>query len=208
MKGIIVSRTTWSLLMLILILVLSSLTSVTAELISRDPIYIRTSDGFKCLNPHNNEYAQFTFKGDRVQPVIDAYHVMLNQHVGMQITFADKKDFGSNKDILESHVKWELSYWRKNSSKVESKDRRDLSGTRTDLKVTEIKLYDKKGNHLAIYMIGLATKDGVYVLAISPADRGIDSMVKEIVDSFILVHRRLDADEVKSLGQREVTPAQ
>ena len=55
-------------------------------------------------------------------------------------------------------------------------------------------------------MIGLATKDGVYGLAISPADQNIDPVVKEIVDSFILVHKRLDADEVKSLVQREVTP--
>ena len=130
--------------MVILILVLSSLTTVAAEPISEDPIYIRTYDGFKCLTPHNDEYAEFKFKGDHIQPIIDAYHIKLNQHLEMHITFADKKELGSNKDILDSHIKWELGYWRKKSSKVESQARHDLSGTRTDLKVTEIKIYDKK----------------------------------------------------------------
>jgi len=53
---------------------------------------------------------------------------------------------------------------------------------------------------MSSYLIGLAAKDGVFVLSVSPAKKDIDPLVKELVSSFKLVPRNLDAEEAKRLS--------
>ena len=46
-------------------------------------------------------------------------------------------------------------------------------------------------------MIGLASKEGVFVLSVSPADKSTDPLIKEIVSSLKLEYlRNLDVEEV------------
>ena len=66
--------------------------------------------------------------------------------------------------------------------------------------VTEISVYNDKGAWLSSYLIGLAAKDGFFVLSLSPAKKDVDPMVKELVSSFKLVSRNLDAEETKRLS--------
>jgi hypothetical protein len=117
----------------------------------------------------------------------------------MMVTFADKRQFAGGSDLLSAHSEWELNSWRQRAARAESSIRNDL-GAREDLRVTEIRLYNAQGAQLKVYLIALASKEGVFVLAVSPADSGVDSMVREIADSFRLVHRPLDQDEVKRLS--------
>jgi hypothetical protein len=44
--------------------------------------------------------------------------------------------------------------------------------------VTEIRVYNDKGAQLSSYLIGLAAKDGVFALSLSPAKKDIDPLVK------------------------------
>src|SRR5439155_1597854 len=76
----------------------------------------------------------------------------------------------------------------------------DLIGPRKDVKVTEIRVYNDQGAQMSSYLIGLAAKNGVFVLSVSPAKKDIDPLVKELVSSFKLVPRKLDAEETKRLS--------
>jgi hypothetical protein len=165
-----------------------------------DPIYIRTNNGWKGLYGHGDEYAEFLLKGKDVE-LQDAYHILLKQNGMMiEIAFADKKEFGSAKDLLGAHAQRELNYWRGKASKVEGTTREDLSGARKDLKVTEMKVYSNEGARIT-YLIGLGAHEGVFVLAMSPVDKSVDSTVKEIINSFTLVHEKLDAAEVERVSK-------
>ena len=66
--------------------------------------------------------------------------------------------------------------------------------------MTEIRVYNDKGAQMSSYLIGLAAKDGVFVLSVSPAKKNVDPLVKELVSSFKLVPRNLDAEETKRLS--------
>ena len=101
---------------------------------------------------------------------------------------------------MSAHAQWEIDYWHQHASRVESDTRDDLIGTRKDLKVTEIRVYNDQGAQMSSYLIGLAAKDGVFVLSLSPAKKDVDPMVKELVSSFKLVSRNLDAEETKRLS--------
>jgi hypothetical protein len=170
-----------------------------------DPIYIRLENGWKGLYPLEDDYAEFSLKGSQIQ-LQDAHHIFLKPaegqkpSVGMMITFADKKQFSAGNDLLSDHAQWELAYWRQHASKVESSNRDDLGGMRSDLRVTEIRLYNNQGARLNVYLVALATSQGVLVMSISPADGSIDPLVREIVSSLKLVHQRLNPDEVKRLA--------
>jgi hypothetical protein len=118
----------------------------------------------------------------------------------MMVSFVDKKDLQNDTDLLSAHAQWEIDYWHQRASKVESNTREDLTGTRKDVKVTEIEVYNDKGAQMSSYSIGLAAKDGVFVLSISSAKRDVDPLVKELVSSFKLVPRKLDAEEAKRLS--------
>ena len=61
-------------------------------------------------------------------------------------------------------------------------------------------MFNDKGAQMSSYLIGLAAKDGVFVLSVSPAKKDIDPFVKELVSSFKVVPRNLDAEETKRLS--------
>ena len=102
--------------------------------------------------------------------------------------------------MLSAHAQWEIDYLHQHASRVESNNRADLIGTRKDVKVTEIRVYDNKGAQMSSYLIGLAAKDGVFALSVSPAKKDIDPLVKQLVSSFKLVPRNLNAEETKRLS--------
>src|SRR6059036_2136578 len=179
-------------------LILLSVKVVRAET-PKDPIYVKTSHGWNAAYAHGNEYAEFRVPGNGAK-LQDAYHILLQKNVGMMVSFVDQKELQNDGDLLSAHAQWEINYWHQHASRVESNNRADLIGTRKDVKVTEIRVYDDKGAQLSSYLIGLAAKDGVFALSLSPAKKDIDPLVKELVSSFKLVPRTLDAEETKRLS--------
>ena len=109
-----------------------------------DPIYVKTSNGWNAAYAHGNEYAEFHVPGNGAK-LQDAYHILLQKGVGMMVSFVDKKDLQKDTDLLRAHAQWEIDYWHQRASKIESNTREDLTGTRKDVKVTEIKVYNDKG---------------------------------------------------------------
>jgi hypothetical protein len=164
-----------------------------------DPIYVKTSNGWNAAYAHGNEYAEFRVIGNGAK-LQDAYHILLQKGVGMMVSFVDKKELQNDTDLLSAHAQWEINYWHQRASRVESNTREDLIGIRKDLKVTQIRVYNDEGAQMSSYLIGLAAKDGVFVLSVSPAKKDLDPLVKELVNSFKLVPRNLDAEEVKRLS--------
>jgi hypothetical protein len=187
-----------SQLLLLGALILLSVKGVQAEP-PKDPIYIKASNGWNAAYAHNNEYAEFRVigKGAKLQ---DPYHILLQKGVGIMVSFVDQKELQNDRDLLSAHAQWEINYWHQRASRVESNIREDLMGTRKDLKVTEISVYNDRGAQMSSYLIGLAAKDGVFVLSISPAKKDVDPLVKELVSLFKLVPRYLDAEETKRLS--------
>ena len=188
-------RLAQSLLLGTLILLLVS--GVQAEP-PKDPIYVKTSTGWNAAYAHGNEYAEFRVIGNSAK-LQDAYHILLQKGVGMMVSFVDKKELQNNRDLLSAHAQWEVNYWHQHASRVESNIREDLIGTGKDVKVIEIRVYNDQGAKMSSYLIGLAAKDGVFVLSVSPAKKEVDPLVKELVGSFKLVPRNLDAEEAKRL---------
>ena len=179
-------------------LILLAVNGVQAET-PEDPIYVKTSNGWNAAYAHGNEYAEFRVIGTGAK-LQDAYHILLQKGVGMMVSFIDKKELQNDTDLLAAHAQWEINYWHQHASRVESNTRKDLTGTRKDLKVTEVKVYNDKGAQLSSYLIGLSAKDGVFALSLSPVKKDIDPLVKELVSSFKLVPRTLDAEETKRLS--------
>src|SRR5438874_12449504 len=188
----------FSQLLLLGLLILLPVKLIQAET-PKDPIYIKTSDGWNGAYAHGNAYAEFRVIGNGAK-LQDPYHILLQKGVGMMVSFVDKKELQNNTDLLSARAQWEVDYWRQHASKIESNTREDLTGTRKDVKVTEIRVYSDKGAQMSSYLIGLAAKDGVFVLSVSPAKKDIDPLVKELVSSFKLVPRNLDAEETKRLS--------
>src|SRR6266496_3775797 len=116
------------------------------------------------------------------------------------VSFLDQRELQNDKDVLSAHAQWETNYWHQHAGRVESNNRADLIGTRKDVKVTEIRVYNDEGAQMSSYLIGLAAKDGVFVLSVSPAKKDVDPLVKELVSSFKLVARNLNAEEAKRLS--------
>jgi hypothetical protein len=186
-------------LLLLGTLILLPVKGVQAET-PEDPIYVKTSNGWNAAYAHGNEYAEFRVIGNGAK-LQDPYHILLQKNVGMMVSFVDKKKLQNDRDLLSAHAQWEIDYWHQHASRVESNTREDLTGTRKDVKVTEITVYNDKGAQLSSYLIGLAAKDGVFALSVSsPAKKGVDPLVKELVSSFKLVPRNLDAEETKRLS--------
>ena len=187
-----------SQLLLLGALILLPVKGVQAET-SKDPIYVKTSNGWNAAYARGNEYAEFRVIGNGAK-LQDPYHILLQKGVGMMVSFVDKKELQNDGDVLSAHAQWEIDYWHQHASKVESNTREDLTGTRKDVKVTEIRVYNDKGAQMSSYLIGLAAKDGVFVLSVSPAKKDVDPSVKELVSSFKVVPRKLDAEEAKRLS--------
>ena len=191
-------------LLLLVALILLPVKGVRAET-PEDPIYVKTSNGWNAAYAHGNEYAEFRVIGNGAK-LQDPYHVLLQKDVGMMVSFVDQKELQNDTDLLSAHAQWEVAYSRQHASRVESNAREDLTGTRKDVKVTEIRVYNDKGAQLSSYLIGLAAKDGVFALSVSsPAKKGVDPLVKELVSSFKLVPRNLDAEETKRLSTEAKT---
>jgi hypothetical protein len=165
----------------------------------KDPIYVKTSNGWNAAYAHGNEYAEFRVIGNGAK-LQDPYHILLQKNVGMMVSFVEQKELQNDRDVLSAHAQWEIDYWHQHASRVERNNREDLIGTRKDVKVTEISVFNDKGARLSSYLIGLAAKDGVFALSVSPAKKDIDPLVKELVTSFKLVPRNLDAEETKRLS--------
>jgi hypothetical protein len=170
----------------------------------KDPIYVKTSTGWNAAYAHGNEYAEFRVTGTGAK-LQDAYHILLQKGVGMMVSFVDKRELQNDNDVLSAHAQWEINYWHQHASRVESDTREDLTGTRKDVKVTEIRVYNDKGAQMSSYLIGLAAKDGVFVLSLSPTKKDVDPSVKELASSFKLVPRKLDAEEAKRLSSEAKT---
>src|SRR5258705_12978385 len=116
----------------------------------KDPIYMKTSNGWNAAYAHRNEYAEFRVIGNSAK-LQDPYHILLRKDVGMMVSFVDKKELQSDMDLLRAHAQWEIDYWHQHASRVESNPREDLTGTRKDVKVTEIRVYNDKGAQLSSY---------------------------------------------------------
>src|SRR5947199_516888 len=185
-------------LLLLGVLILLPVKGVQAEA-PQDPIYIKTSSGWTGAYAHGNEYAEFRVIGNGAK-LQDPYHILLQKGVGMMVSFVDEKELQTDSDLLSAHAQWEMNYWHQHASRVESNIREDLIGTRKDVKVTEISVYNDQGAKMSSYLIGLAAKDGVFVLSVSPAKKEVDPLVKELVGSFKLVPRNLDAEEAQRLA--------
>src|SRR5205809_6599488 len=188
----------FSQLLLLGVLMLLPVKCVQAQT-PEDPIYIKTSNGWNGAYAHGNEYAEFRVIGNGAK-LQDPYHILLQKNVGMMVSFVDQKELQNDKDVLSARAQWEIDYWHQHASTVESNNRTDLIGTRKDVKMTEIRVYNDKGAQLSSYMMGLAAKDGVFALSLTPAKKNIDALVKEMVSSFKLVPRTLDAEETKRLS--------
>ncbi len=165
----------------------------------KDPLWVKTSNGWNVAYAHGNEYAEFRVIGNGAR-LQDPYHIPLQKNVGMMVSFVDQKELQNDRDLLSAHAQWEIDYWHQHASRVESNIREDLIGPRKDVKVTEIRVYNDKGAQMSSYLIGLVAKDGVFVLSVSPAKKDVDPLVKELVSSFKLVSRNLDAEEAKRLS--------
>ena len=150
----------------------------------KDPIYLRTSNGWNGAYAHGNEYAEFRIIGNGAK-LQDAYHILLQKGVGMMVSFVEKKELQNDRDLLSAHAQWEVNYWHQHASRVESNIREDLIGTRKDVKATEITVYNDQGAQMSSYLIGLAAEDGVFVLSVSPAKgcRSIDKRIGQLVQT-------------------------
>jgi hypothetical protein len=90
----------------------------------QDPIYLKTSNGWNAAYAHGNEYAEFRVPRDGAK-LQDAYHILLQNNVGMMVSFVDKKELQNDRDLLSAHAQWEISYWHQHASRVESNIRDD-----------------------------------------------------------------------------------
>ena len=157
-----------------------------------DPIYIRVDNGWKGFYAKNDQFVQYLLSGSEVK-LQDPYHILLAPRVGLLVDYVSKNEFaGGDSNLLESHSKWVVDYWRKHADSVERKSRDDLSERRRDLKVTELTIKGKDNPPIKMHVIGLASADGVFVFSISSPETNIDSMVREFVATLKLVHEKLD----------------
>jgi hypothetical protein len=150
----------------------------------KDPIYVKTSNGWNAAYAHGNEHAEFRVIGNGAK-LQDAYHILLQKGVGMMVSFVEKKELQNDRDLLSAHAQWEVNYWHQHASRVESNIREDLIGTRKDVKATEIRVYNDQGAQMSSYLIGLAAEDGVFVLSVSPTKgcRSIDKRIGQLVQT-------------------------
>src|SRR5882757_9080307 len=108
----------------------------------------------------------------------------------MMVSFVDKKELQNDTDLLAAHAQWEIDYWHQHASRVESNAREDLTGTRKDVKVTEIRVYNDKCAQLSSYLIGTCReRRGFCPFSFLTSKEGRRSVAKGIVSSFKLVPR-------------------
>ena len=81
-------------------LILLLVTGVQAET-PKDPIYVKTSNGWNAAYAHGNEYAEFRVIGNGAK-LQDADHILLQKGVGMMVSFVDKKELQNDSDLLSA----------------------------------------------------------------------------------------------------------
>ena len=69
----------------------------------KDPIYVKTSNGWNAAYAHGNEYAEFRVIGNGAK-LQDAYYILLQKRVGMMVSFVDKKELQNDTDLLSAHA--------------------------------------------------------------------------------------------------------
>jgi hypothetical protein len=152
--------------------------------------YIRSDGAWEGYWPHgNDEYVEYTVSGKA--ELNDGFHILLKPGLGLMLTFADRRNFVPGPNLLEAHKQWELAYWRQKADHVEARDRSDLAGGRSDIKITELNL-TQAGEPMRAYLIGAAAPDGVFAFAVSPVSAKDDALVRRIVDSIRVVNHPLD----------------
>jgi len=161
-----------------------------------NPTYTRMNNSWMGFWPHGNEHLQFQVTGDEVMRK-DAWHFSLRPGLNMMLGFVDKHSFLPAKarhkrkaDLLKAHLKWQLDNMRKEFGKIQSRNRKDLVGSRRDVQATEIIVHGNKRRTMRVYLIALATHDGVYMFAITPADKAEDDyFAQSLIASLDLIPR-------------------
>jgi hypothetical protein len=202
------SRRYFVLPALLYIALLAPLAQLHAQESTDQPLYVRGDSGWVGLFGHGADYARFMSPGTDAQ-FQDATHMIVSPGVGLMISFVATSEL-AGADRLRAHAQWEADYWREHAASVDTVTRRDLSGARTDVRVTQLTVHNAAGQRLAMYIIGERTADGVFAYAFSPADEAGDEMVRRFVESVTLVHRPLTAAELErvsaSIRRRRRTP--
>jgi hypothetical protein len=159
-----------------------------------DPIYMFVGDGWKGFFARNNEFLEYSVIGKEVKPQ-DPYHIQVQAEpfLGIFVTFADRKQFGSGKSILDAHRQWEIEYWKERAKTVETKDRSDLASATRSVLVTEFSVWGHEPDQfMNMYMVAVPSNDGVYVFSISPTKNAKDEFVKSFIGTIKLVNERFD----------------
>lgn len=163
------------------------------------PVYVRIDSGWLGLFGRGNEYARFSLIGRDVQ-LQDATHILVRKSLGLMISFVENKDL-AGPDPLTAHVRWEADYWRQHSARLDTATRSDLADRRADLRVSELTSWNRAGEKLGMYLIGLRASEGVFVFAFSPASAATNAEVIRFVRSLQLVDRSLTAAEVARISR-------
>ena len=145
----------------------------------KDPIYLKTSNGWNAAYAHGNEYAEFRVTGNGAK-LQDSYHILLQKGVGMMVSFVEKKELQTDSDLLSAHAQWEMNYWHQHASRVESNIREDLIGTRKDVKVTEIRVYNDQGAQMSSYLIRACCERWGFCALSFTSQKGCRSIGKRI----------------------------
>lgn len=176
--------------------------SVKAAETQINPVWIRTRTGYLGLIGLSDEYVGFQLKAKGIK-LQDAFHaLLLPEKVGININFTDRARLPPEKELLSAYFHWEIDYWRKHSSKLQSETRQDLSLANRLVRADQINLWNENGDRIAMYLIGLPTNTGVATIAVSPVSSAQDFMVKELIKSFQVVSRSLTAEEIKRISLR------
>lgn len=181
---------------------LAMLLSVPGHACAQDrpaPVYVRVDSGWLGLFGHGGEYARFPVVGRQVQ-LQDAAHILVTPSLGLMVTFVDSADV-AGPDPLAAHARWEADYWREHAARVDTTHRLELEAGRRDVRVTQLTIWNARGEKLAIYLVGLRAADGVYAFAFSPATPAAGATVARFVKSLRIVHHPLTAAEVAQISR-------
>ena len=160
-----------------------------------DPVYIRLENGWKGFYAKNNEYVEFQLLGNEIK-LQDPYHSLLTPKVELSVGYAPKDVFGgTERNMLEPHSSWVADYYRKNAEKVELKNRDDLTGNNKGIKVTELRIEKKEKPLLKMFLIGIASNEGVFVFSLFSSETNLEPLVKEFISTARLVNKRLNVEE-------------
>src|SRR5437667_10737587 len=76
----------------------------------KDPLYIKTSNGWSGAYAHGNEYAEFSVIGNGAR-IQDPYHILLQQGVRMMLSFVDQQMLQHDSHLLSADSRCEVTSW-------------------------------------------------------------------------------------------------